>query len=77
MAEKPQSVLYSRNALPPAVPVATHDAPASNSLPPADWSDLGRRVLAEAWRRTTDELAARGRLGVSPVVLAPPGEGAQ
>jgi hypothetical protein len=36
-----------------------------------DWSQLGRRVLAEAWRRTTDELADRQRPDAMPAVPAP------
>lgn len=38
---------------------------------PRDWSQLGRQVLAEAWRRTTDAIAARQQSGATPVVPAP------
>ena len=42
--------------------------------PPRDWSQLGRRVLAEAWRLTKEESAARILFGATPAVLAPPPE---
>jgi hypothetical protein len=42
---------------------------------PRDWSQLGRRVLAEAWRRTTEELAARHTRSATPVVPASLSEG--
>jgi hypothetical protein len=38
---------------------------------PRDWSQLGRRVMAEAWRRTTEELAARQAAEAKPAVPAP------
>ena len=40
---------------------------------PRDWSQLGRRVLAEAWRLTKEESAAR-ILCATPAVQAPPPE---
>jgi hypothetical protein len=49
------------------------EAAATKSLPPAvdsqprDWSEAGRRVLAEAQRRATDELIRRGAVP-APVV---------
>lgn len=49
-----------------------HETPWANPTPapddslPQDWSQLGRRVLAEAWRRTTEEVARRR--GATPVV---------
>lgn len=46
--------------------LGTGDDPASDG-----WSQLGRRVLAEAWRRTTEEFATLRRAAVSPVVPAP------
>ncbi len=49
--------------------------PAGRGSAPQDWSELGRRVLAEAWRRTTDELAARAMPAQEPVVPAPGREG--
>lgn len=49
--------------------------PAGCGSAPQDWSELGRRVLAEAWRRTTDELAARAMPAQEPVVPAPGREG--
>ena len=42
---------------------------------PRDWSQLGRRVLAEAWHRTTEELAARHARSATPVVPASLPEG--
>ena len=39
--------------------------------PPRDWSQLGRRVMAEAWRRLTDEHAAGPKSAATPVVPAP------
>jgi len=50
--------------------------PAGCGSSPRDWSELGRRVLAEAWRRTRDELAARATPAHEPVVPAPGREGA-
>jgi hypothetical protein len=46
--------------------------PAKSLLPavdsePRDWSDAGRRVLAEAQRRATDELIRRGAVPASVV----------
>ncbi len=38
---------------------------------PRDWSHLGRRVLAEAWRRLTDERHPRRSSKAAPVVPAP------
>ena len=35
---------------------------------PRDWRELGRRVLAEALRRATDELARRGATRPASVV---------
>lgn len=47
--------------------------PTSDTAPSrTDWSDLGRRVLAEAWRRLTEEPQARRRKRANPVVLARP-----
>lgn len=46
----------------------------ANDSVPRDWSQLGRRVLTEALRRATDELAARKRDGQTPVVPAPNSE---
>ena len=51
-----------------------HTAAADEGSPPRDWSRLGRRVLAEAWRRTTDEFAARQTSRAGPVVPAPGSE---
>jgi hypothetical protein len=48
--------------------------PDANSTP-RDWSQLGRRVAAEAWRRTTEELAARHTRSATPVVPASVPEG--
>lgn len=59
-------------------PTALRPRPSGNaalakSLPPAidsqprDWSEAGRRVLAEAQRRATDELIRRGAVP-APVV---------
>lgn len=44
--------------------------PDSDSLPPS-WSHLGRRVLAEAWRRAREALALRSTPDPTPVVPAP------
>jgi hypothetical protein len=37
----------------------THPRRPVDDSPPRDWSQMGRRILAEAWRRITDDLAAR------------------
>ena len=37
---------------------------------PPDWSHLGRRVLAEAWRRLTEEHATRDTSRATPAVPA-------
>ncbi len=37
---------------------------------PRDWSQLGRRVMAEAWRRLTDERAARRSQTATPAAPA-------
>lgn len=52
------------------VPQEHTGAPNPDS-PPRDWSHMGRRVLAEAWRRTTDDLATRPLAGAGPAVPAP------
>lgn len=56
------------------------DSRAARMLPPADsaprdWSDLGRRVLAEALHRATDELARRNALTPASVALRSTEEG--
>jgi hypothetical protein len=38
---------------------------------PRDWSQLGRRVLAEAWYRLTDEHGPGRGIAATPVVPAP------
>ena len=53
-----------------AVPLEHNAAPAADS-PPQDWSQLGRRVMAEAWRRLTDERATRRSLEATPAAPAP------
>ncbi len=40
-----------------------------------DWSQLGRRVMAQAWRRFTDDLADSQDNSATPVVPAPHPEG--
>jgi hypothetical protein len=50
--------------------LSPHDAPL-----PTDWSHLGRRVLAEAWQRTTDAVATRRASTATPAVPAPHAEG--
>ena len=52
------------------VPQEHTRAPDEDS-PPRDWSQLGRRVLAEAWRRLMEEHAARHTSPATPVVPAP------
>ena len=52
------------------VPQEHTRAPDEDS-PPRDWSQLGRRVLAEAWRRLRDEHATRETSQARPVVPAP------
>gem|GEM_PF-5800706 len=48
-----------------------HNRTLNEVLPPRDWSHLGRRVLAEAWRRLTEERASQPSATASPVVRAP------
>ncbi len=43
-----------------------------DDTPPRDWSQLGRRVLAEAWRRFTEEHVTRPPTAATPVASAPP-----
>jgi hypothetical protein len=38
---------------------------------PRGWSHMGRRVLAEAWRRFTDERVANADPAATPVAPAP------
>lgn len=40
----------------PSVPQEHNAKRADADSSPRDWSQLGRRVLAEAWRRTTDDV---------------------
>ncbi len=47
-----------------------HTFAAGANSAPRDWSDLGRRVLAEAWRRFTEDAALDQALPARPV--APP-----
>jgi len=47
-----------------------HTFELTGDFAPRDWSRLGRRVLVEAWRRTTEELAHRRPVS-PPVVPAP------
>lgn len=47
-----------------------HTSLPGQDSPPSDWSQLGRQVLAEAWRRTTEESASR-RPQATPAVSAP------
>ncbi len=51
-----------------------HNSTPDEALPPRDWSHLGRRVLAEAWRRLTDERVSRSPATASPVVRARDGQ---
>jgi hypothetical protein len=53
------------------------DAPTSSAVDsePRDWSELGRRVLAEALRRATDELKRRNAALPASVVPPPAREG--
>ena len=53
----------------PHVPQEHTRIPDEDSAP-RDWSQLGRRVLAEAWRRLRDELAARDTSQATPVAPA-------
>lgn len=50
-----------------------HTGVSDNDSAPRDWSQLGRRVLAEAWRRTTDDVAGQVATA-TPVVPAPRSE---
>ncbi len=52
------------------VPQEHFTTPADDTSP-RDWSHLGRRVMAEAWRRLTDEHATRQSAQAAPVVPAP------
>ena len=52
-------------------PVPQDHTGTSDDAPPRDWSHLGRRVLAEAWRRLMDEHTARQAVRATPVVPAP------
>jgi hypothetical protein len=47
-----------------------HSAAAANDSLPRDWSHLGRRVLAEAWRRLMDERCCALKCAM-PAVPAP------
>jgi hypothetical protein len=58
-------------------PRATHSQERAADSPPRDWSQIGRRVLAEAWRRITEDLAARRTPGPVATVPHPDGEDAK
>lgn len=47
------------------------DPVAGDSFAPKNWNRLGRRVLVEAWRRFTEDLAPRPSSGSPPVVPVP------
>jgi len=64
----------SRTHTSPARRPATHGIIREHDSASDGWSQLGRRVLAEAWRRTTDEFATLRRATGSPVVPAPGAE---
>jgi len=64
-AEPPSLCQSSGNA----VPLEHANVPAEDT-PPRDWSQLGRRVLAEAWRRLMDEQMPC-RPTATPVAQAP------
>lgn len=50
-----------------------HDPLPADHPAPRDWSQMGRRVLAEAWRRFMDERARRTD-SATPVAPAPHAE---
>lgn len=63
-------------SLDPATSVGRHDPPPlAQDSEPRDWSELGRRVLAEALRRATDELVQRNGSMPTSVVPSLPAEG--
>ena len=43
----------------------------SNDSQPRDWSQLGRRVMAEAWRRITDDVGTHPLAVAAPAAPAP------
>jgi|GEM_PF-3279240 hypothetical protein len=65
--------------LPPTARRPLADDAASKSLlpdadsQPRDWSEMGRRVLAEAQRRATDELIRRGAVPAPAASQLPSG----
>ncbi len=54
-----------------------HISTPDKTLPPRDWSHLGQRVLAKAWRRLTDDRVTRRTSRAAPVVPAPNQENGQ
>lgn len=63
----------SREPSDPHVP-QEHTLAADADPAPRDWSQWGRRVLAEAWRRTTEDLRSRSSAGTTPADSAPQAE---
>ncbi len=64
----------TRPSAAPELPRDPEHSPLADDSPPRDWSELGRRVLAEALRRATDELHRRNGWSARPAVPPPPAE---
>ena len=60
----------SRELSDPHVP-QEHTLAADVDSAPRDWSHWGRRVMAEAWRRTTEDLRSRSSAGTTPADPTP------